>query len=100
MVDWAAHLGVVLERLGEDVTFTHGTGAPTTVRGLFENSYLAGDVGQVGVSGTNPRFSALSSVLGEVDPGDTITRAAVTYRVRAVRPDDPGGVTVLELKRT
>lgn len=99
-MDWAAHLGVVLDKLGEDVTFTHGTGAPATIRGVFENPYLAGDVGQVGVTGTNPRFSVLTSEIGDVDKGDTILRSSTTYRVLVVRPDDPSGVTVLELRRT
>lgn len=99
-MDWAAHLGVVLSQLGEDVTFTHGTGSPTVVRGVFQNPYLAGDVGQVGVSGTNPSFAVLSSAIGTVSKDDTIVRGAVTYKVRAVRPDDPAGYTVLELRKT
>lgn len=93
-------MGVVLSGLGEDVTFTHGTGTPATVRGVFQNPYQAGDVGLVGVAGTTPSFAVLTSEIGTVSKDDTIVRGAVTYKVRAVRADDPVGVTVLDLRRS
>ena len=31
--------------------------------------------------------------------GDTIVRLGTTYKVKAVRPDDPSGITVLDLRR-
>jgi hypothetical protein len=99
-MDWAGHLGVILSTLGEDVAFTHGTGTPATIRGVFENPYLAGDVGSVGVSGTNPSFATLTADIGTVTINDTILRGAITYKVRAVRPDDPAGITVMDLRKT
>lgn len=100
-MDWSVHMGRILSTLGEDVVFTRGTGTPVTVRGYFGNPYQAGAVGPVGVSGTNPVFSALSSAFGATPvKGDTILRSAVTYKVHAVQPDDPGGYTVLELRRS
>jgi hypothetical protein len=92
-------MGVILSGLGEDVTFTHGTGT-STVRGVFQNPYQAGDVGLVGVSGTNPSFAVLTTEIGTVAKDDTIVRGAVTYKVRAIRADDPVGVTVLDLRRS
>lgn len=100
-MDWSVHMGRIFSTLGEDVVFTHGTGSPVTVRGYFGNPYQAGAVGSVGVAGTNPVFTALSSAFGSTPAkGDTVVRSAVTYRVHAVRPDDPGGYTALELRRT
>lgn len=90
----------VIATLGEDVVFTHGTGSPATIRGVFQNPYLAGDVGAVGVSGTNPSFAAMTADIGAVANNDTLVRGAVTYKVRVVRPDDPSGVTVLELRKS
>lgn len=98
-MDWAGHMGRVLSVLGEDVTFTHGTGTPATVRGVFTMPYRAADLGIVGVTGTDPVFSALSSALGSVSMGDTILRGAITYKVKVVRADDPSGVVHLELKK-
>lgn len=90
----------VLSSLGEDVTFTHGTGSPATVRGMFLNAYRAAELGLVGITGTDPVFSAMSTGIGAVSQGDTIVRGSVTYKVKAVRPDDPSGIVHLELKRT
>lgn len=99
-MDWAAHMGRILSDLGEDAIFTHGTGTPVTVRGVFQNPYLAGDLGTVGISGTNPSFAVLTADIGAVVKDDTLQRNSVTYKVRAVRPDDPGGITVLELRKS
>lgn len=99
-MDWARHLGVVLSTLGEDVVFTHGTGSPVSLRGVFQNPYQAGDVGVVGVSGTNPSFAVLTAEIGTVSKDDTVVRGAITYKVRTVHPEDPAGFTVLELRRS
>lgn len=93
-------MGRIFSELGEDATFTHGTGSPVTVRGVFQNPYLAGELGPVGVSGTNPSFAVLTADIGTVSLNDTLVRGAVTYKVKAVRPDDPGGFTVLELRKS
>lgn len=90
----------ILTTLGEDATFTHGTGSPVVLRGVFQNPYQAGELGPVGVSGTNPSFAVLTTDIGTVSLNDTLARGAVTYKVKAVRPDDPGGFTVLELRKS
>jgi hypothetical protein len=98
MVDWAHHVGRILARMGEDVTFTHG-GTPSTVRGVFFMPYQAAQVGIAGVTGTNPHFAGMSAELPSVAVGDTITRGAVVYTIKVKKADAPGGFTVLELQR-
>ena len=39
------------------------------------------------------------SVWRSKDLGDTITRGSIIYKVRVVQPEDPGGFTVLELRK-
>lgn len=90
----------VLSTLGEDVAFTRGFAtSPVTVRGVFTNAYRAAELGIVGVTGTDPVFAVMSATIGEVKAGDTIVRLGTTYKVKAVRPDDPSGITVLDLRR-
>lgn len=89
----------ILSVLGEDVSFTHGTGSPATVHGYFGNAYQAADLGFPGVTGTNPRFTAMTADLGPVSVDDVVVRAGVTYKVKVKQPDDPSGLTMLELRR-
>lgn len=98
-MDWASHMRRILSKLGEDVTFTHGAGSPTTVRGVFLNPYLAAQLGDVGFTGTDPVFSTMSLDIGAVSVGDVLARGATTFKVKAARPDDPSGIVHLELKR-
>lgn len=99
MVDWAAHMGRIFTRLGEDVTYTRGTGS-TTVRGVFLSPFEAAGLGVAGVTAANPHFALPTSDLPSgATAGDTISRGAITYTVRVKKPEDPGGFTVLELRR-
>lgn len=99
-MDWASHVRRILQQLGEDVAYIHyGGGGPATVRGMFLNPSRAADLGVVGVTGTDPVFAGMASDLPLVAVNDTIQRGSVNYRVRVVRPDDPSGLTILELKK-
>jgi hypothetical protein len=89
----------VLSVLGEDAVFTHATANPVTVRGVFFMPYQAADLGFSGVTGTNPMFAVMASAVGTIAVDDLLVRAGVTYKVRVRRPDDPSGITVLDLKR-
>lgn len=90
----------ILSQLGEDVAYGHyGAGVPVTVRGVFLSPYRAAELGVVGVTGTDPVFSAMATDLVDVAQNDTINRAGTLYRVKAVRPDVPSGIVHLELKR-
>lgn len=93
-------MGRILTRLGEDASLVPSGGAAVTVRGIFLNGYKAAELGVIGVTGSEPHFAALTADLGSVAPGDALVRNGTTFKVKVVRPDDPSGLTVLELKRT
>lgn len=98
-MDWASHMRRILVQLGEDVVYTHGAGSPATIRGVFFMPYQAGELGLVGVSGSNPHFAGMTADLASAAREDTILRGGVTYAVRNPRVDDPSGLTVLELRK-
>lgn len=89
----------ILAHLGEDATFTHGTAA-SSVRGVYSAPYAALPGGvDVGFAASEPRFSAMTADLDSVAQGDTITRGTVQYSIVDVQPDDPSGLTVLQLRK-
>jgi len=92
----------ILARLGEDATFTHGTSAGSSVRGVFAAPYavLPGGMGDAGFESSLPRFAVMAEDITDVAQGDTITRGSVDYEITAVQPDDPSGVTVLVLQQS
>lgn len=98
-MDWASHMRRILVRLGEDATFTHGTAA-SSVRGMYTEPYAVLPAGlDAPFAASEPRFAAMTEDLPSVAQGDTITRGTVQYRIVDVRPDDPSGVTVLQLHK-
>lgn len=97
-MDWASHLRHVITHLGEDVVYKDYTGSATTVRGIFMSAYQAADLGVVGVTGSYPVFAAMTADLPRPTTDATLRRNSVTYRVRVVMPDDPSGITLLELR--
>lgn len=101
----------ILARLGEDATFTHGT-AQSSVRGVFAapGVVLPGGV-EAGFDMNEPRFGGPTADLPSVTIGDTLAlgalldgttqiRAAVTYNIVDIKPDDPCGLTYLQLQKT
>lgn len=98
-MDWPTHLRPVLTHLGEDVTLVSGTGQPATVRGLFLMPYQLADVGLGGVTSNNPHFAFMTADFA-VAVDDVLTRSAIAYKIKTKQPDDPSGITVVELKRT
>lgn len=98
-MDWASHMRRILVHLGEDVTLARGTGQPVTVTGVYLSPYEAANIGLGGVTSSNPHFAFMTAdYTAAVD--DVLTRQAVAYKVKVRQPDDPSGITVLELKRT
>lgn len=87
----------ILSRLGEDATFTHGT-AQSTVTGIFTSPYERLSLGGLEVSSELPTFAAMASDLPSVAKGDTLTRGTAQYTIEDVHPDDPSGITVLDLR--
>lgn len=98
-MDWASHMRRILVHLGEDVTLARGTGTPVTVTGVYLSPYEAANIGLGGVTSSNPHFAYMTADYS-VAVDDILTRSAVAYKVKVKQPDDPSGVTVLELKRT
>jgi len=111
-MDWASHMRRILARLGEDATFTHGTSQPSSVRGVFAAPGVVLPGGfDAGFDASEPRFGAptadLPSVaiddtlaIGAVLDGTTQIRAATTYKIVDIKPDDPCGLTYLQLQKT
>jgi len=100
-MDWASHMRRILARLGEDATFTHGTSQPSSVRGMFVASYQALPAGiDMGFASSEPRFAAMTADLPSVAQADTLVRGGITYRVVDIQPDDPSGLTVLQLQKS
>ena len=97
--DWPTHLRPILATLGEDVTLVRGTGTPSTVKGVFMSPFSAANIGLGGVTSSNPYFAFMTTDFS-VAVDDILTRSAVAYRVKVKQPDDPSGITVVELKRT
>lgn len=98
-MDWTVHMRRVLTLLGEDVAYSTGTGAPATVRGVFLTQFLAQQLGLPSVTGSNPQFAYMTADISGSPVGGSIVRGAVTYTVKVKQPDDPSGITVLELRK-
>ena len=100
-MDWAAHIGRILSRLGEDATFTHAGSSAASVRGMFTAPYERLPSGlDGGFDASLPRFAALTADLPGAAQNDTLARGGVTYTIVDVQHDDPGGFTVLQLRES
>lgn len=98
-MDWALHMRGILSQLGEDVSIVRGTGTGTTVNGIFSKPYQQIDLGIGSVTGSNPQFAYMTAdYTAAID--DVLTRLGVTYKIKVKQPDDPSGVTVVELKKS
>lgn len=100
-MDWSQHIRRILAHLGEDVTFTHAGGSPVSVRGMFVSPYaeLLPGIG-AGIDGSKPHFAAMTAdLLPSVAEDDTIVRGALTYKVKDIQAQDPGGFTLLQLEK-
>lgn len=90
---------VLDSRLGDEVTYTPGVGAPVEVLGCFDALYTRVEAGgQAGISSSGPAvFLALDDLPSdpETDTAATVTIAGVTYTAHEVRPDGMGGVVLL-----
>jgi len=98
-MDWATHMRGILVQLGEAVTLVHGTGAATTVTGMFGAPSQLASLGIGGVQGSNPHFAFMTADFS-VSVDDVLTRSGITYKVKVKQVDDPSGITVCELRRS
>lgn len=100
-MDWAPHMRRILSNLGEDATFTHGTGQASSVRGLYLSPYaeiLPGGFGS-GIDVTKPHFAVMTADVPLVTQGDTIICSGGTFDVVTPEADAPSGITVLRLEK-
>jgi hypothetical protein len=90
--------GVVLDHLGDAVTYTSGAGASVAVRGPFDAVYVKVEAGEAGVSSSGPSvFLRLTDLTSnpETDLAARVSVAGVVYEIREVEPDGKGGIRLL-----
>jgi hypothetical protein len=72
-----------------------GTGREIRVFGLFDSAHVAPGLAGLGADAREITFRCLASAVPAVQQGDTLAVGAVVYRVRSVRPDGNGTVTLV-----
>lgn len=84
----------VLSSYGETVAYQPGTGSPVTVTGVFDAAYKRDDVGEAGVSTSEPAVFLRLADLPSDPRADSpiVTIRTVAYAVREVEPDGEGGI--------
>lgn len=93
--DFNRHLDTMLERLGEEAVYTPESGTPVTVRGIFDNAYVAIEGDSVQVAGTAPRFTCKSSDIPDIQTDDSISIYGKDYTVVEIQPDGTGVTSLL-----
>lgn len=86
-----------VDHLGDEITYSPGTGSPVTVSGHFDALYRREDASQAGVATTGPAVFLLLEDLPSdpaTDAGVTVTVAATLYRPAGVEKDGKGGVVI------
>lgn len=89
-----------LQEFGENVNYkAAGTGAGTSIRGMFDDAYVFVDqYSEGGVQTTSPGVMVSGDDVPNVTTeGSTITRAGVTYYVRGIEPS--GRLKMLRLSK-
>lgn len=88
----------VQRHLGDDVTYTSGSGVVVQVRGVFDRVYVPVDVGTAGVSSSGPTVFLMLADLPS-NPADDldarVTSDGQTYSVNEAEVDGKGGVRLL-----
>lgn len=72
-----------------------GTGPKIGVFGLFDAAYSAPGLAGLGAEAREIVFRAPAAALAAAQQGDTLAIAGAVYRVRSVRPDGNGTVTLV-----
>lgn len=93
-MDWAAHIGRVIYTLGESVSVVGTTTAAITAMYLAPSQRLTLGL-DGGINTSSPNVVAITADL-PASPTAVITSRG-THNIKDIRPDDPGGFTVLEL---
>lgn len=99
-MDWPAHVGRAIARLGEDYVFTDVTGVSFSVRGVFSSPYRQSGLALPGIDSAEPRLECMSTDLsGRNLARATFTVAGVVYRVQSVESDLAQGSSSLILSK-
>lgn len=94
-MDWAPHMRRIIERLGEDVTYTPAVGSPATVRALYiAPFYRALDL----VPSSQPRLALMAADIASLSTQDHVTVRGTAYRIAEIEPNAVSGVTVCPLE--
>ncbi len=95
-MDWATHARRILERLGEDATYTpSGGGATSTVRGMYQEPYREA----LDIEGAYPTFSCMAADVPGLARGATFALRSTTFTVAALEHDLLAGVVMAKLER-
>lgn len=81
------------DEFADSATFTHG-GSPATIKGIFDNEYLAVQ----GVESLYPVFRTATSDVADAAHNDTLVINGTTYYITGIQPDGTG-VTLLILSK-
>ena len=88
----------VQSTLGDAVTYTPSVGEAVSVNGQYDALYQLADVGEAGVTTSGPAvwLSLVDLPDGaDEDMGATVVCEGTTYRVREIRLDGSGGMTLI-----
>lgn len=96
-MDWSAHMDRIVERIGEDASYTHEGRAAITVRGVFSNPsrLMMGAM----IEGSDPTFDCMSADVPDVAHGDKLVLHSTTYKVVRTEPDSVSGLVKLSLEK-
>ena len=97
---WIDDLDVFFGDFGVDAVYTPQGGPASTIKVIFDNSYVAilGGGGLEGVESTSPGAVCKSSDIVNARYGETLQIDSITYKIAGIEPDGTG-MTVLRLSR-
>jgi hypothetical protein len=98
-VDWAAHMGRIIDRVGETATWiARSSGERLEISGVFTEAPIESPLGLAGMIVARPRFSCLASAVPGIVEGDRLEIRDGVYNVAAPpRTNATSGLLELEL---
>ena len=98
-VDWATHMGRIIDRVGENATWTaRSRGEPVEIVGVFTDARQEAPLGLAGMIVSRPRFSCLASSVPGIVEGDRIEIREVLFQVASPpQKNEASGLLEIEL---
>lgn len=88
-------LGVCMDALGDDVTYTPAGGSATAIRGIFSETSERFDGTGVPIRMDRPNLGVRLSDLGQAPKrGDSVSVRGTAYKVSEIEKDGEGGATL------